>query len=366
MAPISLIKRAVPETTESETPVSAISVTDPNLLLGSLEIGIYISTVLFGVLLMQGAKYWKLRKCDNNNKKVQGLVALLIILELGHSLASMGTVYFFTVTLTGLAVKPGSCYSFSATLVFGTIIISLVQAFYVWRCYMFSNNVFLSLIGNILILVQATGTFWLTYESWVAVTSPNPFMIQTNYAWLITTVLGVKALFDVYAAGSLCWYLKRSLQEKPLDSTAKLVKRISFWTIETGLITSVASIVVLICFQLMKYNYVWVAIYLSLTKLYSISLISSLIQRRMYQKRYPAVATDSTIPKSPMRFRSKGSISTVTYTPVSTRPPSSHSSIKSSSPKRRWTDATRVYYLPRTQMPLKLAGSVIRRSTVSV
>jgi hypothetical protein len=301
--------------------------------------------------MVQGGKYWKRRKGDD--RWLQVLVALLLVLELGHTLACMGTVYYYTVTLFDSAVKPGSCYSFSVAVLLSASIISLVQIFYVYRCYRFSNNLLLSLIGYVVVLAHFAGSIWLSYQSWLASTDSNPFVVQMDFGWLLTTALGLKALVDVYAAGSLCWYLKKTLEGQPFDNTAKLLKRILVWTIETGLITSVASIVVLVCFQSMKYNYVWVAIFLSLTKLYSISLIASLNQRKVYRTEYPIVTPQTTIPRSPMRFRSEGTSDT--YIPISSRPPSRDGASFPS--QRRWTDAARV---------IPLTESVIRRSTISL
>ncbi|KAG7097822.1 hypothetical protein E1B28_005140 [Marasmius oreades] len=350
MAPLSLLKRAEYGTTARST----IAITlDQNLLLGPLEIGIVVSTILLGVFIMQSGSYWRHRKSDPT--RLQVLVLLLLILEFGHTFACMGTIYYFTVTTAGNLIKPGCWYSFSVALVFEAFIISLVQAFYVHRCYIFSRNLILSLIGYTLVLLHILGSLWIAYESWLAVTDPYPFRVQTEFAWLISTVLGMKALVDVYAAGSLCWYLKRSLNGMGSESTTKLVKRILIWTIETGLLTSVTSIAVVICFQLMKFNYVWTAIYLSLTKLYSISLVSSLNQRRAYRMKYDAVQAVTTIPKSPMRFQSKYSTASTLNSRGSSRP----ASVSQGQTQRRWTDAARL-------IPLKLTGSVIRRSTITV
>ncbi|KAG7093799.1 hypothetical protein E1B28_007442 [Marasmius oreades] len=251
--------------------------TDPNLLLGALEIGIFVSTFLFGVLMTQGRTYWRQRKRDGTMFQV--LVVLLLTLEFGHTIACMGTVYYFTVTTAGYSVKPGNCYSFSIAMAFGAFVITLVQTFYVFRCYTFSSNLTLSLIGYSLVLFHVSGTLWITYESWLGVTDPNPFKVQTDFGWLISATLGVGALVDVYAAGSMCWYLIRSLDGigsiQMFESTTSLVKSLSVWTIETGLATSAASIAVLVCFYFMRFNYIWAAIYLSLTKLYSISFLAS-------------------------------------------------------------------------------------------
>ncbi|CAK5261810.1 unnamed protein product [Mycena citricolor] len=51
------------------------------------------------------------------------------------------------------------------------------------------------------------------------------------------------------------------------------------WTMETGLLTSAAGLVNLICFVTMKENFIWLACYVVAARLYSNSLLASLNSR---------------------------------------------------------------------------------------
>ncbi|KAF9258892.1 hypothetical protein L218DRAFT_704648 [Marasmius fiardii PR-910] len=330
--------------------------TDPNLLLGAMEIGIFVSTFFFGVLMTQGRTYWRQRESDSTRLRV--LVVSLLVLEFGHTIACMAAVYYFTVTTSGNSVKAGNCYSFSIALAFGTFTVGLVQTYYVFRCQRFSSNHILSLIGYSLVFIHVFGSLWITYESWLAVTDPNPFKVQTEFGWLILITFGVTALVDVYAAGCMCWYLRKSLAglgSTSFDRTTSLVKTLFFWTIQTGLVTSLASIAVLVCFQLMRFNYIWTAIYLPLTKLYSISLLCSLNQRTTYRARYGlGDSACATITQSTAQLQPKRSPST----PNSRMQPSASFTLSQVTTQRRLTDARSI--------PLKMTGTVIRRSTNTI
>jgi len=59
------------------------------------------------------------------------------------------------------------------------------------------------------------------------------------------------------------------------------------WTIETGLLTSVAAVTMLVCFLLMQDNFIWIAIYTFLAKLFSNSFLVSLNARDVERLREP-------------------------------------------------------------------------------
>ncbi|KDR68058.1 hypothetical protein GALMADRAFT_257313 [Galerina marginata CBS 339.88] len=68
-----------------------------------------------------------------------------------------------------------------------------------------------------------------------------------------------------------------------LKSTTAFLNRLMRWTLQTGLITSMTSVTVIICFQAMS-NMVWFGLYIILAKLYSISLLVSLNARHRLGK----------------------------------------------------------------------------------
>jgi len=51
------------------------------------------------------------------------------------------------------------------------------------------------------------------------------------------------------------------------------------WTVETGLVTSIGAVAMLICFLIMPENFVWLAIFTFLAKLFSNSLLAALNAR---------------------------------------------------------------------------------------
>jgi hypothetical protein len=153
-----------------------------------------------------------------------------------------------------------------------------------------------------------------------------------------------------------------------------LVNELLIWSIETGLMTSVASVAALICFHTMEFNYIWFAVYLPLANLYSNAVLASLNARFARRQRLGLVVHSS---ESPIRFASMGSSSNSTSTARSSRrtsnevPRSSGTSIiwsssSSSLSSRRSTIASSVEARTRLEAADSASGSSShRRSTVA-
>jgi len=91
-----------------------------------------------------------------------------------------------------------------------------------------------------------------------------------------------------------------------MKRSAELLNGLLIWTIETGLLTSFASVAVLIFFHTMEFNYIWFAVYLPLAKLYSNSVLASLNARPARRQRLGLVQHSSS--ESPIRFATRSSV----------------------------------------------------------
>jgi hypothetical protein len=96
---------------------------------------------------------------------------------------------------------------------------------------------------------------------------------------LLKFVLVVGAATDVIIASSLILYLIFQRLDGP-SSVAPLIDRLVGWNIRTGAVTSAAALAMLICFETMPNNLVWLGLYTFLSKLYSTSLLSVLNARQ--------------------------------------------------------------------------------------
>ncbi|KAF9457208.1 hypothetical protein BDZ94DRAFT_257238 [Collybia nuda] len=260
-------------------------VADENL--GAMMIGLALSLVLFGVIIIQSYTYYQ--RFGHDRAFIKVLVIAVLSLEIMHSLTITFTIYRNTVTFSGLPTSGPNSYPLTTSVIFEVLITAIVQGFFAFRIYHLSGTLYISLICWTLSLLRLGGGLALAAEGYFDVSRvPNTVLLTTTYAWLITMSLIVGAFVDVLIAASLCYYLKRMVTPESLKpcvgnpeyETSQIVDGLINWIVQTGLITSVASIVVVIAFHVRRYAEIWFAIYMVTAKLYSNSFFVSLNLRR--------------------------------------------------------------------------------------
>ncbi|KAJ6609504.1 hypothetical protein B0H10DRAFT_1370472 [Mycena sp. CBHHK59/15] len=255
---------------------------DGNLGLGITELGIFATLALFGILVLQVYIYYLSSVDDGSMLKC--LVAAVLVLELCHTIAGSAAIYYWTVTLATVSEKPGSSYGLSLGMVFETLITLLVQAYFIHRVYRFSQNAFLGIALTVLCVLRFVGGLIISVESFLNLPrEPDYFALQDRFAWLIMATFSVGAFVDVCIASALCVYVYKWKTVPAMKTTSQLIHKIMFWSIQTGLVTSLASVTVIACFQAMRRNYVWIGVFAILGKLYSNSLLASLNVRNLHR-----------------------------------------------------------------------------------
>lgn len=255
---------------------------DTMLGLGVLELGIFASSVLCGILLLQVYIYYV---CSADRVLVKILVAIILVLEICHTVATIHAIYSWTVTLARVAEKPGTVAGLSWAMVLETLITFLVQAYFIERVHRFSKNAWLCALVALLCVLRLISGVALSVESFLNLEhEPDYFSLQKRLGWLLTATFTLAASVDVSVAVALCVYVHRWKSAPAMKSTSQLIHRVMFWSIQTGLITSFVSVTVIICLQTMPDNYVWIGVFSMLGKLYSNSFLASLNIRSLHRK----------------------------------------------------------------------------------
>jgi len=233
---------------------------------------------------MQGHFY--LTHCRSDSRILVLFVCFVLVLETAHTATIIHIVWSATVTGTILQLSnPGSSSVTSVSVLYIAVITISVQAYYFHRIRQLSGKIWISLVGwGVTIMCFGAGIF-LCYKSFTI----GAFAWQSTWGWLIKASFASIASIDIFITGLLVFYLKRvstPLNEAPvMESSVELINRLIIWTVETGMLTSITSIVVLISFQMMNLNYVWFGLFFSLGKLYSNSLLASLNARTSNRKK---------------------------------------------------------------------------------
>ncbi|KAF9483732.1 hypothetical protein BDN70DRAFT_873332 [Pholiota conissans] len=258
-------------------PVTVVYVhVDLNDSIGALQIGSLFAIFIFGIVTMQMYLYYSTFWGDPWYYKV--LVATVWLLEIGHTLGVSYEVYHATIILYGQPQLLTTFDALGSVTAIGGVITLLVQGFFAMRLYRVLPKPY-SYIGIFCVflsIIRCAAAIYLTSQ---AVSAANIEEYRDHMAWLITALLVVGAAVDVIIAVAMLYYLAKK-RTQGLERIASVIDRLIAYTIRTGLLTSVAAVIMLICFKTMPQNLVWLALYTFLAKLYSNSLLSSLNSRQ--------------------------------------------------------------------------------------
>ncbi|KAH0582191.1 hypothetical protein H2248_011838 [Termitomyces sp. 'cryptogamus'] len=211
--------------------------------LGVYEIGVLISMFLFGLVTVQTFTYYK--KFPKDPWYLRLYVGVLWFTELVHTMLTAHSLYFISVMCYG---EPEFISVFPSTLVgavglFG-IIGPAVQAFFANCIRILSSKWLPPCICWFLSFLRFVSVMAIVVAS---CKTRSIAAFRKQWLWLLVASLAISAAVDVLIAAALCYYLWHRRQTA-LASTKRVVDRLIAWTIQTGLLTSVATTTMLITF----------------------------------------------------------------------------------------------------------------------
>jgi len=268
-----------------------------NLTIGALLIGMGISTFLFGIVTLQVHIYMRRFAADRLILKV--LVAIVWALEFAHTVAVTNGLYFmvisqYTEPREGRVQRVDS--AFRIAVLFSGCIATVVQAYFADRLRIISGRLVVPLIFYALAAVRFMGWVWASVHSiMTGLRLEREGGKDSSWVWPIVVLLGAGAFLDVALAAFVCYYFSTSRAKAGF--TAPVMDKLMFWSIQNGLLTGLAGLTTAICLQAMPDNFVWIAVFMILTRLFSNSFLASLNARQSLRKygHQPSGSTDPII-----------------------------------------------------------------------
>lgn len=244
---------------------------DPTV--GAVEIGVMISIFLFGLVSVQTFGYYK--KFSNDPWQLRTFVGVIWTLELTHCALSAHSVYWVTVTNFGrTAVLNEIPPALGASVALSGIIGPAIQAFFAHRVLRLSRSWIIPSICWLLCILRCASLLVVTGASY---TSDTLLHFKHKWDWILVTSLAISTAVDVLIAGSLCYFLWKR-RDGAFARTTTVVDQLIMWSIQTGLLTSIGTVVMLILF-LVVHNHAWLAVFFVISRLFSNSLMASLNAR---------------------------------------------------------------------------------------
>ncbi|KAF5352051.1 hypothetical protein D9758_009402 [Tetrapyrgos nigripes] len=171
----------------------------------------------------------------------------LRLLDLGHTISVCHVIYTLTITDYGAG-----------------ILRTIEQVWFIRRLYMFSKNIYLAGICAVLALTRFIASMGLTVIAFQRISLPE---FGTRFSWLVNRVLTTTAANDVLLAAFLSYCLNRTKDEHIEGSRmSKVLNQLIVIAVESGAITSICAVAVLVCFLTMPLNATYMTLYGILAK----------------------------------------------------------------------------------------------------
>nr|GAT51269.1 predicted protein [Mycena chlorophos] len=246
-----------------------------NDTIGSLQIGVLVSYVLLGITTTQTYVYFY--RFPDDSPWVRAMVAFVWLVEIAQAAVFGFVLYYYTVIDYGdrLDVLQNAIQTVMAGFVLTGTITTLVEFYFIRRIYLLSKRIFVPLFLGVLSILYLAGTLSI---AGAGVKSGTWAAAEKQWGWLIFATAIVSVVVDLGIAGALVWFLLQS-RNQGLAKTTNMVDQLIAWSIETGVLTSLCSILILVFYHLKPQSFIWLAVLIVKSRLFSNSLLASLNSR---------------------------------------------------------------------------------------
>ncbi|KAJ7460201.1 hypothetical protein FB451DRAFT_1270616 [Mycena latifolia] len=245
--------------------------------IGALEISVLVALFLAGILVVQVWLYFQKSYRDHWGLKV--LVGVTWALDVGHTIALCHTLYTITVIQYGqpekLIIPP---LSLDTAILLSGFIGPLEQGWFTYRLYRLSRRLSLALFCTLLAGARFVGILWLSVIALHAYPLPE---YRVRAGWLIEAVVVVSATLDTVLVTALCFYLS-SWRRDGSPRVHKILTQIMTWSVETGSMTVIGALGLLITFLTMPDNFIYIGFFAVIPKVFSNALLLSLNARERF------------------------------------------------------------------------------------
>ncbi|KZP26479.1 hypothetical protein FIBSPDRAFT_854786 [Athelia psychrophila] len=239
---------------------------------GFILIGVFISIILFGIVVSQTFAYYQ--NSDNDTRWLKWFVALLFAFDLLSSILAMAWMYELLIDNWGVieAFTHGDWLLAGDPIIIG-IVAGMAQSFFAWRIYVVTSSRWMTACIACCAFVTTCGGIGTGIASvWV-----REYALFVNFKQIIIVFLVSAAVGDLGITVSLTYHLHG--RKGSFEATNKILDNIIRLTIQNGFLTAIIAIVDL-CVYLSYAQPYHMAISFLMPKLYTNAVLSSLNARQ--------------------------------------------------------------------------------------
>ncbi|KAJ7590096.1 hypothetical protein C8J56DRAFT_1048264 [Mycena floridula] len=266
--------------------------------LGPLVLGAFVASILYGVQVAQVYHYYSAR-FTQDKLALKALVYGVCLIETIHVIFVYVFIYDAVITNFGLnpAIRKihwGMALSLPAT----SVISNLVQGFFAYRVRNLTKQWIYTAIIWIACFLRLGCTLVLAVK---CIEAKDFLSFVAQYHWLIVLAVVVGTVIDIANTLGLCYALWGERNESNVAASRHMLDRIMIWSIETGFLTSLTGVVMIICMLTMLGTLIWMFFLMFLAKMYSNTLLASLNGRISLRTQMPRHGSGNTHMMSTLR-----------------------------------------------------------------
>jgi len=257
---------------------------------------------------------------------VKAIVGAVWILDTTHSLLVYTSVWIEIITNYGDEATIDTIpIPLALTVITTAILTFIVHCFFSHRIHKLNRASRQQWRFTALILVLAFFRLCCASVTTAEMINMKTFTaFKAKFRWVFTLGLAMSCLVDILITGFLTYSLHTLQSDKrAFRSLDRAISAVVLYTFETNLLTSVATIVSMICWLAMPNNLVFMGLHFIICKLYANSLLATLNSRKQLEhQRQRSAPAD--LPVGPPRFpsiprRTAGGFSSHNNLPTATK-----------------------------------------------
>ncbi|CAL1703621.1 unnamed protein product [Somion occarium] len=254
-------------------------------VLGGFIVSECFAILLYGIMVAQAYVY--MLNCKGDGPLLKSVVAAVALLETLHTAFIIHIIYTYAIEDFGNLEATGAItWSTASCVLIEMLVVGLVQGFYIFRIWIISGgSLVLTIVTSILLFARVT--FGLgTSALLIKFKFYSTFRAQFGPLVTFTCGLSLAVAVDVLIAAILVYYL---IRDKPgFKATENVVRTLVVYFVNTGVITMLVSIIILIFFFVFKESLIFGGMVLIASKLYSNSFLGTLNARQMLRRKTQA------------------------------------------------------------------------------
>jgi len=208
---------------------------------------------------------------------VKAVVAFVCVLDMFHFIFVIHATYWYMVShFLQKDIVTMIPWSLWVSQILACCTDLIVRLFFLYRVWILSTKSTL-LVYPVFVASFIPWFIFVTFSS-IGLHRLHDLSAAWHYRWMFYTGIGIMTLEDLYFATSLSYYLYRARSDIS-SQTNSTVRVLILYTVNTGLISTIFSVISMITCATLRQSFVYLAMFLPMSQLYVNALLATLNAR---------------------------------------------------------------------------------------